>query len=54
LFVATLETIREESTRSGREDLNLRAVRQAIYWLNTTYDPTSGFATGFSLMKIAR
>ena len=27
---------------------------QAIYWLNTTSDPTSGFATGFSLMKIAR
>jgi hypothetical protein len=27
---------------------------QAIYWLNTTKDPTSGFATGFSLMKLAR
>jgi len=27
---------------------------QAIYWLNTTSDPTSGFATGFSLMKLAR
>jgi hypothetical protein len=27
---------------------------QAIYWLNATSDPTSGFATGFSLMKLAR
>jgi hypothetical protein len=27
---------------------------QAIYWINATSDPTSGFTTGFSVMKIAR
>lgn len=27
---------------------------QAIYWINVSSDPTSGHATGFSLMKLAR
>jgi hypothetical protein len=27
---------------------------QAIYWINTITDATTGYATGFSVMKVAR
>jgi hypothetical protein len=32
----------------------LVADAQAIYWIDTTLDPISGFTTGFAVMKVAR